>query len=145
MSDMTDEEVIAALGWWDCASDPDHNEQCKTHAAPLYGTYGGVARCHDMAVSLAAVREGMALERRKWIADGSTHYDGCQRYHPRCEARMLRGILIDLIARLREVHRRTNLRGEAQWCVRDEERWPCETSRELDRAEARLREVTGDE
>lgn len=59
-----------------------------------------------------------------------------------------RQILRDLIAELREIHNPLD-RGDGfvhcRYCGPLTLRWPCETSRELDRAEARLREVTSDE
>lgn len=57
------------------------------------------------------------------------------------------GILLNLIAVLHDEHR--PYQGCAHDCCREcatcRESWPCETSKELDRAEARLREVTGGE
>ena len=40
-----------------------------------------------------------------------------------------------LITELRTIHRPTELRGDHQWCVRDEETWPCESALLADRAE----------
>lgn len=67
--------------------------------------------------------QGRVDERARWTLDGSTHYEGCETYHPRCEARMLRVIVTDLVAELRTY---PDLAALVDW------------------AEARLREV-GDE
>lgn len=105
-----------------------------------------------------AYQKGRIDERRNWTADGSTHYDGCEHYHPRCEARMLRDVLTDLIAELRayQEDRDTTERllasqGECLCDGKypDVDRCTLHNTRQVasmaDRAAARLREVTGDE
>lgn len=54
------------------------------------------------------------------------------------EAQQLRSTLADLIAEQRELHHRMGF--ACSLCVTE---WPCQCTESLDRAEERLREVTG--
>lgn len=76
---------------------------------------------------------GRAAERRNWTLDGSTHYDGCEAYHPRCEARMLRSVLVNLIA---------ELRSEAETCTYSE-RLPWYVIEIVDSADVSLSLIKG--
>lgn len=64
-----------------------------------------------------------------------------------CDGAPERAILTDLIAELRVFHQREGLLDYCRLCSDDEwvARWPCDSAKALDRAEARLREVSGDE
>jgi len=90
--------------------------------------------------------QGRADEYARWTLDGSTHYEGCETYHPRCEARMLRVIVTDLIAELQDVS--TGYDPGCQNGCGDVPGAGCPThyeqavERAADRAEVRLREVS---
>lgn len=53
-------------------------------------------------------------------------------------------VLSNLVAELCSIHVASNLRGDHQWCVRDEEKWPCETMLAIQHMEAKFRKVTNE-
>ena len=91
----------------------------------------GLAAVADMALVLSLIATNEGRTPNEVLRSAIAAYQG-----PPPE----RAILLALIAELRDVHQMDNFD-----CWECEDSWPCDTARITDRAEARLREVTGDE